>query len=219
MRKLKGIVLAATVTLLGCHANDNGTQGVTAAKSNYRVPPIPTQVSQAMATTFPDDGQVHVLVARGRFEIKQDTVFCSFPKVGRLNNQALDELFLKLGQPREFESQKAGNQWRGNPEFWDGHGGWVECQTGKPIASYGQIYPNRSGKPYKLVLAVWQGDSNKDGAIWIAGIEQNFDPNNADTWGKIPYRLGGPVIGDAVGIGENRVNRLFIDSVSDRHRK
>ncbi len=37
---------------------------------------------------------------------------------------------------------------------------------------YGRKTDNRNGEPYKLVLAVWQNDPAKEGAVWVGGVER-----------------------------------------------
>ena len=165
MGKAKFALLLLATGLAGCG-------GLGDAANKFPVPPIPDAVKSAMAAPFPDDGRVHVTATKGKFVIKPETPFCGFPTGGGLTNEALETLFQRLGQPREFNSQRAGKQWRGNPEFGDKYGGWMECYTGNPIANYSETSPNRSGKPYRLMLAVWQGDVGRGGAMWVAGVER-----------------------------------------------
>lgn len=118
---------------------------------------VPEAVTALMAKEFAADGQVHVQ-SREKIVIKPETAVCYIG--GYFPNST--ELFKALGQSASTQS---GSRMRPARE--------ERCKSERDaVLSYGTQTPNRSGKPYKLVLAVWQGDVAKGGAYWVGGVER-----------------------------------------------
>ena len=61
------------------------------------------------------------------------------------------------------------------------------------IRHRGYVRTNPDGRPFEAILAVWQND-----AVWVGGVARDFDPQNSETWGNLPYRKGGPQLVDAI---------------------
>lgn len=116
---------------------------------------VPDFVQEMMDADFPADGQVHSQ-ARGRFRIEPATAFCTFRTGHYVPTELLNERLRQIGQ---------------NPM----HGGSLrttyqanvskECFSGRSVFMRAVSTPNQQGRPYRVVLAVWQGDSACVGAI------------------------------------------------------
>ena len=121
---------------------------------------IPAEIEHMMATEFPADGQVHVQ-SKGRFVVKPDTPVCYFPDGFSFEGRTL---FTALGQPSSNQ-RGSGRQQPATAE---------RCEFNfTTLLSKGVNLPNRQGRPYKLVLAVWQGDvAEGKGAYWVGGVER-----------------------------------------------
>lgn len=131
-------VAFAAIALAGC--DQRGADRV----------PAPQFVQQMMSADFPADGQVHVQ-ARGTFQITSTTAICTFrPGWGLYWRQAM-EAFPNMRQ--QYRNGQAG--------VGD------ECIQGQPIFVLARPENNRLDTPYKVILAVWQGD-----AACVAGIER-----------------------------------------------
>ena len=127
------------------------------------IPDIPDVVETMMAAKFPADGQIHVQ-SQGKIAIKPETAFCTFPDSFGIDSDAMIKLFRMLKQPTTHPS---------------GSGRWglpvdkySDCKLADAVLVAGSQLQNRQGKPYKLVLAVWQGDPGKGGAVWVGGVER-----------------------------------------------
>lgn len=146
---------------------------------------VPLSVQKMMQGVIPADGRVHVR-SYGRIAIEPATAVCYFPDGFTVNN---DDLFRALGQSTIIPSG-SGRLQPATPE---------RCKLGRDTVFMNGIHVvNRMGRPYKLVLAVWQGDPTKGGAVWVGGVERDIDPNNADTWGELPWRMGKSRIEEAI---------------------
>lgn len=118
----------------------------------------PPAIEQLMEADFPTDGQIHVQ-RRGAFRITPKTVVCYFPDGFSVDSQAL---FRALGQTSV------------SPGGSDRQIVMSDYCAGQPahVAIKGVQLRNRNGRPYKLVLAVWQGDPTTGGAVWVGGVER-----------------------------------------------
>ncbi len=130
---------------------------------------LPPTVRVAINAPFPDDGQLHVQ-SRGRFVIRPETMSCRAPRQIEKSLAAGAPRFLGPGLGEA--SQKSAGVSGILGEIVDGK----SCtDDGVNIIDHWQLLFNRAGKPYKLVLAVWQGDPAKGGAYWIGGVERSVD--------------------------------------------
>jgi hypothetical protein len=142
--------LIAMVFLAGC-SND--------APSASSVPAVPPLIETMMAKGFPADGQVY-LQSKGRFVIKPETVVCYWP-----NGFGISDAIL-------YESlNQSWSKPNGNSRTQPLKDGRCEIKS-DTVFSYGKHSKNHQNKPYRLVLAVWQGDPAKGGAAWVGGIER-----------------------------------------------
>jgi hypothetical protein len=146
--------LIAMVLLAGC-SND--------APSASSVPAVPPLIETMMAKDFPADGQIYV-ESRGAFVVNNDTMFCRHLNGLMVQPEAANKLFKKLGQPATLKG--------GYPRVNGKVGVDRECDLPDQMFVKGEQTTNRQGKPYKLVLAVWQGDPSKGGAYWVGGVER-----------------------------------------------
>jgi hypothetical protein len=140
---------------------------------------VPEAIKKIAATPFPADGKIHVIGTKGRIEIKPETPVCYMPDGFFVESR---KLFEALGQPSATDE-----------------GGRIQpaakgrCKFSKDVVLFnGGIGDNRNGKPYKLVLSVWQSDASTDGAAyWIAGIERlnGLRPEHVDIAAEDPGNL------------------------------
>jgi hypothetical protein len=163
MNKL-GIMMLGIMLLGSCDvykaAKAANEERAKAAAKLVRVP-IPAAVQKMINVPFAADGNIHSQ-ARGVFVVKPDTMFCRLPKTFPLNSDDLEQLFRKLGQ-----DQSIGSYFRGNGKVDRD----PQC-TRSSIFLSGTSSKNRDGTPYKIVLAVWQGDVAKGGAVWVGVVER-----------------------------------------------
>lgn len=125
---------------------------------------VPAAVEQMIAAAFPADGEIHVQ-KRGTFVIGKETVFCRHANGLMVDPEAANELFKRLGQPTTLGG--------GYPRVNGKIGADRECDLPNQVLVKGTQMPSRQNKPYKLVLAVWQGDvAQGHGAYWVGGVER-----------------------------------------------
>lgn len=140
---------------------------------------VPDEIKKIAAMPFPADGTIHVIASKGRIEIKPDTPVCYMPDGFFIESS---KLFRALGQP--FSTQEGD---RIQPAAKG------QCRfTDNVVLFRGKYSENRNGAPYKLVLAVWQGNMSTDrSAYWIAGIERlnGLRPEHVDIAAEDPVNL------------------------------
>jgi hypothetical protein len=134
-------------------------------------PSVPAEVERLVEARFPADGQVHVQ-ARGKFVVTEQTVFCRAPRNIAVSLKDAAPTFYNPGID-DVENAELGEVVHGKPCANDGIN----------LINHWALVPNRDGEPYKLVLAVWQGDPANGGALWVGGVERI---------GKLPLALPGP---------------------------
>lgn len=164
-------------------------------------PRAPSAIEQLMQANFPADGQVHLLKAQGRFVIEPKTEVCAITQGFMVNSQ---KLFGAIGQT--WVSEAGGDRQRPATD--------PECKKQQTVYIFSIKSDNRQGKPYKLVLAAWQGDPAKGGAVWVGGLERNLDPSNADTWGEMPWRMGKARIEDAINPTIDLISEKFVQFIT-----
>jgi hypothetical protein len=190
-----GAVMMSAAMLSGC-GGDKANDPVSVAKAA-----LPVAVQTMVDAPFAADGEIH-LQARGVFVVKADTMFCRDPNGFGVDTDQLKQLFRRLEQP---ESLQGGSFFRGNCQMSRD----AKYATPNPIFVSGSQTPNRNGTPYKLVLAVWQGDVAKGGAVWVGAVERLeggprpkiFDPYGT---GALPYEIGA----DAKALSEVFIKQL-----------
>lgn len=164
--KWRGVMCAMALSLAAC-SGDGHSEPQSADVE------VPDAVRDMMATDFPADGKIHAQ-NRGTFNVQPTTYFCTFdPGFGVNGLQAALE---EIGQSGYLD---------GGPRTNGIFGERVSRQcapgaSGNPIFIRGFDLPNREGEPYKLVLAVWQGNPTRGGAVWVGGIERGsgrYHPN------------------------------------------
>jgi hypothetical protein len=117
---------------------------------------VPEFVQQMMDADFPADGRGHVRV-RGKFRIDPTTAFCTFRPGYSLDAEQLNAALRQMGQNPYYEGGS-----RTHPA-----NGSRYCIPGRSVFVRAVPTANRQGGPYKLILAVWQGD-----AAWTGAIER-----------------------------------------------
>ncbi len=145
-------LVAAALALAGC---GGGGAPVSAGVE------VPAAVQAMMAAEFPADGEIHVQ-SRGKIVIEPETPTCYFENGFIVEPQSL---FDALGQVKSLSTGAS----RLQPATRDS-----QCEfQADTVLIWGRESANRNGEPYKLVLAVWQGDPAKDGAVWVGGVERS----------------------------------------------
>ena len=127
------------------------------------IPDIPDVVETMLAVEFPADGQIH-MQSRGKFEIGPETTFCTFPDSFGIDSDAMINLFRVLKQPTTRPS--------GSGRWGLAVDKYSDCKLADSVLVAGSQLQNRQGKPYKVALAVWQGNPARGGAAWVGGVER-----------------------------------------------
>jgi hypothetical protein len=127
---------------------------------------VPHAVQKMVDAPQPAAGGMRVQ-RRGGLQVAAGTLFCTInPDVAPSLRQqgvrgtglvGLSELLQKWRLPINVDGSH--RQRLADPK---------NCSTsGNPIISKGYVSLNRDGKPYRLVMAFWQGDS-----VWVGSIER-----------------------------------------------
>lgn len=155
---MRGLSAAIGVMMALCGCGEDKAEVAPKAAATE----MPTDLRQLIDQTFPADGEIHVQ-SRGVFAVHPDTVFCKSRNGIGLGGELLRDALLELGQSDYLSGSPRGSRIIGEN---------ADCKnTGTIFASGLQTF-NRNGKPYKIVLTVWQNDGVKDGAYWIGKIER-----------------------------------------------
>lgn len=115
---------------------------------------VPEFVQRMIDVDFPADGRVHARV-RGRFRIEPTTAFCTFRPGYGLDTELLNATLRQMGQNTAHEGVYRMHQANVSRE----------CIPGRSVFIRAVPTANRQGRPYRVVLAVWQGDAACVGAI------------------------------------------------------
>lgn len=174
--KLLAVATGVMLALLGCSSGQD-LKGETLNNSPTgarKMASLPAFVEQAMKTPFPADGEIHVVSKQGQFEIGQKVIFCDLEigsevaiagwSAGRfgIDGALLSKVF-------EYFKQVQNQDGSSRQKTFDD----IHCRSKNNTVLYsGQIFSNREGLPYKLVLAVWQTDSKNEYVSWVGGIER-----------------------------------------------
>ena len=148
-------------------------------------PAVPDTVQKMMDAEIPADGKIHVQRLR-QIIIKPVTDVCDMwlaaPESARYRYFGInsDDLFRPLGQSSTGDG--GDRQISAKAKV---------CADPTSVVIYGLKTSNRDGAPYKLVLAVWQGDQERGGAAWVGGIERS-DGVRPDSRELLPFRDGLP---------------------------
>ena len=182
MRQLIIAVAASVLALAGC-GTGNGFGETNMAD-------MPSVVRQFMATQFPGDGQIHVR-SRGTFKIEPNTLFCEM-------NASIDPEVRKLGilgigidgnkLTAAIKGLGQSDYLNGSPRTQPLDGSYCS-DNGSNIIYQGSAQLTGSKNAYKLILAVWQGDPTKGGAVWVGGVER-MDGRRPDVSEDPPYITG-----------------------------
>lgn len=127
---------------------------------------VPAFVQTMIDSDFPADGEVHV-ERRGKFAIRPSTLFCSYPSLvdGSLREKRINGVGLVgLSQLLEAHGQDANYQGTRRQGRVDRR--HCPAESGH-VMEYGLARLNRHGEPYRVVLALWQGDS-----AWVGRVER-----------------------------------------------
>jgi hypothetical protein len=157
--RVLGAVMMCTAMLGGCggdKANDPVNGPISVAKAA-----LPVAVQTMVDAPFAADGEIHVQ-ARGAFVVKADTAICAV--------RAEIDPSLKKGAPGFYDPGLDGHE--GGSLNEPLRNGTICADNGQNLVSHWKLLKNRNGTPYKLVLAVWQGDVAKGGAVWVGAVER-----------------------------------------------
>lgn len=201
-----GCILCAAATMIGGCASALPTKEKTVQQTPMR---IPDAVEREVRMHGPADGAVHAR-AHGRFRINPDTLFCEVPaevddffrSLGRtgVGLVGVDDLLRSLGQE----------------PYFDGSIRTITVSDPRCVSGENNIYhkgyalPSRSDKPFRIVMAVWQGD-----AYWVGQIEKEIDPDDARTWGPLPWRMGNPHINQVIFPAIDKIGSAFATQVRE----
>lgn len=188
------IVALASLALSAC---DDGVSAL-----------VPASIEQSMAWEFPADGKIHVHY-KGVITIKPETEVCDIqsavPESSRSKYFGInsDTLFEPLGQ--SSNSKGGGDRQVAANDSW--------CKKPGSVFIYGRKSDYSTGSPYKLVLAVWQGDPDHGGAYWIGGLER-LDGHRPEITDFPPYRVGPEALAKVSTIVDIReLSEAFVDHV------
>lgn len=139
---------------------------------------VPAAIETLMQAEFPADGAIHVR-AKGQFLTRPGMAICTYQKNGGVYKMLLGEELLRISNGRD----SANGKMLENAE---------EChKVPNPIFRISSQTANRNGEPYRLVLAVWQGDVAHGGAYWVGGVER-LGGVRAEMKGQRAFRDGIP---------------------------
>jgi hypothetical protein len=166
LRQLNIAVAASVLALAACGAGGRSSEGGDVAQ-------VPEAVQQLLAAKSLADGPIH-LQSRGVFKIRPSTLFCEIdasvaPEIRKMGVPGLGIDGVRLAALIEGFGQTY---------YIDGSLRQRSIRTkqcpgnGSNIIYQGHVQFNRASTPYKLILAVWQGDPAKGGAVWIGGVER-----------------------------------------------
>lgn len=153
---------------------------------------VPDVVRKIMATEFLGDGQIHVQ-SSGAFKVEPNTLFCEMeasldPEIRKLGILGMGIDGVKLSAV--FKGLGQSDFLHGSPRQRPIRSG--ECSNdGSNVIYQGYAKRNSAGTPYKLTLAVWQGDPTKGGAVWVGGVER-LNGRRLDVVTGAPSPMGGP---------------------------
>jgi len=165
----QGISIVSCTLLLAACGEDNKEPP---ELQEPQLPPeavaVPALVQQMMDARFPADGEIHVQ-SKGKITITPDTPVCEMVLAVPPGDQAG---YFGINSRPLFEP--LGQSWGRRGGGGDRQISAAEPACHKPgsVIIYGRITDNRHGDPYKLVLAVWQDDPVKEGAVWVGGVER-----------------------------------------------
>ncbi|HYP07380.1 MAG TPA: hypothetical protein VER03_14200, partial [Bryobacteraceae bacterium] len=142
---------------------------------------VPPSVLKMVDASPPVENEVHVQ-RRGQLAVGSETLFCAIdPDVApdlRKNGikgtglVGLSELLQKWELPVNVDGSH-----RQRPADAK-----ICPRSGNPIMSKGYALLNRGGKPYRLVMAFWQGE-----AVWVGTIERTGEGAEPEVFN--PYGL------------------------------
>jgi hypothetical protein len=151
------LVLLLCYVLAGCEQADAPRQQKTGSQSGIdpRRHAIPNAVQTLIDAPISADGEVHIQ-SHGLFEVGANSFDCVMPARGSPALLKLAPGFYGVGPGKHVRLDGPGVDGR------------ICRDDGKNQVSSLILRPNRSGKPYRLTLAIWQGD-----ASWVASIERS----------------------------------------------
>jgi len=116
--------------------------------------PLPANVRKLVAMELADDGKIHISRI-GRLKITPRTVFCSSRNYFTLDGRLLAGTLVARAQSASPERTNAIS------------GESAKCSSKDAITILGLKEENLHGKPYRLVLALWQNQS-----AWVGTLSR-----------------------------------------------
>lgn len=165
MRRANIAVVASMLELAACSNDDNSRR--------KNMTEVPSAVQNVIAGEFPTDGKIHVR-KQGVFKIEPATLFCEMDVVV---DPEIEEVGI-TGIGIEGTTLSVALEGLGQRTYLDGTSRQRSVRSGQcsdnglNVVYRGYVQLNREGNPYKLVLAVWQGDPAIAPAIWVGGVER-----------------------------------------------
>jgi hypothetical protein len=153
----------ASALVSGCDKNTSSIAGKSGGQ-------VPASVQAMIDAPFAADGQVHVQ-SRGTFVVKSETGVCLAPRKIDAVSKDRAPHFLGPGLGEAGSAIAKGPDGALNEKQSNG----VICKdNGINIINTWHLVSNRQNKPYKLVLAVWQGGGTGGAprAVWVGGVER-----------------------------------------------
>jgi hypothetical protein len=199
--RVLGVVMVGAAMLGGC-GGDKANDPVSVAKAA-----LPVAVQTMVDAPFAEDGEIHVQ-ARGAFVVKAEAAICAV--------RAEIDPSLKKGAPGFYDPGLDGHE--GGSLNEPLRNGTICADNGQNLVSHWKLLKNRNGTPYKLVLAVWQGDVAKGGAVWVGAVERLDGKNPTVKVGHVgmpPYDEEG-LAGHALGLSVSRDIQALSESFTSR---
>lgn len=134
---------------------------------------VPAYVQDMIAADFPADGQIHMRKT-GKFQVAPTTLFCEMDASVDHEIKELGVAGIGIDGVKLAEAIRA----LGQSDYIHGSSRQRILRSGRcsddgaNIIYLGHALLNRTGDPYKLVLAVWQSDPSLGGAVWVGAMER-----------------------------------------------
>lgn len=169
-------------------------------------PELPKIVSRLLDKNPPADGSFRVS-KRDQLRIGPNTIVCIFQPKSEFDVPGVNvPSWANADALRSSLARAKGLRLADNSErirYWR-HG---NCQGQRPIFVRPLTLPNRSGGPYRLVVAAWQGDQ----AIWIGSVERIAEPGRVATWGLMyPTHPPSGSIAQSITFAGNQLFEKFV---------
>ncbi len=176
-------------------------------------PRAPVEIQKLMAADFPADGQIHVQ-SRGNFVISSETAVC---RAARNIDRSLEDSAPRFLGPGLGEAGAAKSSGLSAELGKDLGNGQICRSDGVNITNQWRLKLNRNGRPYELVLAVWQGDPAEGGAFWVGAVERmpgRYHPKSFAIAGEDGRDVGERQWQSSVALDGAELSGMFVNILS-----